>query len=58
MGVVIPVTILTIIIIVPYLLDRNPEGVGVWFNKQGRLAQFIVLGIVAGLITLTLIRAF
>lgn len=58
MGVVIPVAILSILIIVPYLIDRNPEGVGVWFNKQGRLAQILVLGIVAGLIALTLIRAF
>ena len=56
MGVVIPGIILSAIFVLPYLFDRKRTGVGVWFNKEGRLAQILVIGIIAGLITLTLIR--
>jgi len=56
MGVVIPLGLLLIFIAVPYLLDRKITGVGEWFNREGRLAQSLVILIVLGLVTLTLIR--
>ena len=35
MGVLIPVLILVVLALLPYLLDNNQQGVGRWFNSQG-----------------------
>lgn len=56
MGVIIPITLLIVLILVPYLLDRSDRGTGEYFNKEGRIAQIAVILIILGLITLTLIR--
>ena len=56
MGVVIPLALLILFIAVPYLLDRKITGVGEWFNREGRVAQSLVILIILGLVTLTLIR--
>jgi len=56
MGVVIPLALLILFIAVPYLLDRKITGVGAWFNREGRVAQSLVILIILGLVTLTLIR--
>jgi quinol-cytochrome oxidoreductase complex cytochrome b subunit len=53
-GVLVPVAILGILGLLPYALDRSDEGVAVWFNKQGRLAQIVFLVILVGAIALTL----
>lgn len=53
-GVMIPVIITSIIALVPYLMDRSSSGVAVWFNKEGRVAQWIVLGLIVVIISLTI----
>jgi quinol-cytochrome oxidoreductase complex cytochrome b subunit len=58
MGVVIPLVVLALLILIPYLLDRSTTGTGIWFNKKGRGAQILVLLIIIGITTLTLIRVF
>lgn len=55
MGVLIPVGMLTLLAILPYTLDRNSLGVGVWFNPQGRRVQILVLGMAAFILSLTLV---
>jgi quinol-cytochrome oxidoreductase complex cytochrome b subunit len=47
MGVAIPCGVLIVLALVPYVIDRRKDGTGRWFNRQGRLAQTIVLGILA-----------
>lgn len=58
MGVAIPLVVLSLIVLVPYLLDRKKTGVAVWFNREGRLAQIVVLLIILALTALTIIKAF
>ncbi len=53
-GVLVPVVILLVLGLLPYTLDPSKEGVAVWFNKQGRLAQILFLIILLGAIALTL----
>jgi quinol-cytochrome oxidoreductase complex cytochrome b subunit len=58
MGVLIPVVLLLLLIMVPYVLDRSKSGVGEWFNREGRVAQIAVITIIVGIVTLTLIKVF
>lgn len=58
MGVIIPSTLLVVIGLVPYLLDRSSDGMGLWFNRPGRLAQIVTLLVVAAITALTLVGAF
>jgi quinol-cytochrome oxidoreductase complex cytochrome b subunit len=53
-GILVPVAILVLLGLLPYAFDRSQEGVAVWFNKQGRLAQVVFLAILIGAIALTL----
>ncbi len=53
-GILVPVIVLLVLGLLPYALDRSEEGVAVWFNKQGRIAQIIFLIILVGAIALTL----
>jgi quinol-cytochrome oxidoreductase complex cytochrome b subunit len=55
-GILIPIGVLALLIIIPYLIDRSKDGVAVWFNKPGRVAQIVAIAIVAGLIALTLVE--
>lgn len=55
MGVLIPVTLLGILALIPYLIDRSREGSGDWFNRRGRGAQVILLGVGGLVLVLTLI---
>ena len=50
--------LLVLLILIPFLLDKSDQGVGEWFNREGRWAQVTVLLIIAGLIGLTLIKVF
>lgn len=47
MGVLIPGGLLLILALLPFTHDRHPQGVGLWFNAEGRFAQaaglFVVL---------------
>ena len=54
MGVIIPIVLLTLIVLIPYLLDRSSTGVGTWFNKEGRIAQIIIILIILGMAGLTI----
>lgn len=56
MGVLIPMVLLLLLIVVPYVLDRSKSGVGDWFNREGRVAQIAVVTIILGIVTLTLIK--
>jgi quinol-cytochrome oxidoreductase complex cytochrome b subunit len=55
MGVLIPATLLGILALIPYLIDRSREGSGDWFNRRGRGAQVILLGVGGLVLVLTLI---
>lgn len=55
-GVLIPLGLLAILILIPYGLDRQAEGVAEWFNRQGRAAQIATIAIFVGLVALTLIE--
>jgi quinol-cytochrome oxidoreductase complex cytochrome b subunit len=53
-GILVPIAILLVLGLLPYALDRSEEGIAVWFNKQGRIAQIVFLIILLGAIALTL----
>jgi quinol-cytochrome oxidoreductase complex cytochrome b subunit len=53
-GILVPVVILLVLGLLPYAIDRSEEGIAVWFNKQGRVAQIVFLIILVGAIALTL----
>jgi quinol-cytochrome oxidoreductase complex cytochrome b subunit len=52
-GVLTPLTILLILGLLPYTLDRSDTGTAQWFNRPGRLAQisFLVIMVVVLLLT-------
>lgn len=52
-GVLAPLLVLAVTAGLPYTLDRSNEGVAIWFNRQGRLAQIVFLAILVTLIVLT-----
>jgi quinol-cytochrome oxidoreductase complex cytochrome b subunit len=54
MGVGIPLGVLLILILVPYLFDRSSEGVARWFKREGRVAQLMVVGVFVFILLLTL----
>jgi len=56
MGVLIPLSLLLLLIVVPYVLDRSPRGVGEWFNREGRVAQIVTLLVILVILGLTLVR--
>jgi quinol-cytochrome oxidoreductase complex cytochrome b subunit len=53
-GVLTPLLVLLILAILPYTLDRKDDGVARWFNRPGRAAQIVFLGILIGTALLTL----
>jgi quinol-cytochrome oxidoreductase complex cytochrome b subunit len=53
-GVLIPSIITILVALVPYLIDRSSSGVAVWFNKEGRVAQWIVWVMLLVIIGLTI----
>jgi quinol-cytochrome oxidoreductase complex cytochrome b subunit len=57
MGVIIPSVLLVALGLVPYVLDRSSEGMGLWFNHSGRVAQIITLLVVTTVVALTVISA-
>jgi quinol-cytochrome oxidoreductase complex cytochrome b subunit len=52
-GVLTPLAILVLLTLLPYT-DWSNDGVAVWFNKQGRVAQIILTLILIGIIGLTI----
>lgn len=57
MGVGIPVGLLVLITVLPYLLDRSKTGVGKWFNREGRFAQIVMILVIFGITLLTILGA-
>ena len=58
MGVLIPLTILTILGLLPFLLPApTPEELGRWWPKGGRAAQITAGMLAAGIVLLTLLQA-
>ena len=56
-GVLVPAIVTTLIVALPFV-DRKDDGIAVWFNRQGRLAQIIFVVIAAAIIGLTVRAAF
>jgi len=50
----VPLTVLLVVSILPYTVDRSDDGVAEWFNRPGRVAQGITLIVLLAIITLTL----
>ncbi len=55
-GILIPIGLLALLTTIPYLIDRSKDGIAVWFNRPGRVAQTITLAIMFGLFVLTLVE--
>ena len=55
-GILIPMGVLALLIVIPYLIDRRTDGVAVWFNRPGRVAQIVAIAIFIGLIILTFVE--
>ncbi len=43
MGICIPALVILVLVLVPYLFDRSSVGVALWFNREGRVAQLVVV---------------
>ncbi len=56
-GVLVPAIVTTLIVALPFI-DRTDDGIAVWFNRQGRLAQIVFVVIAAAIIGLTVRAAF
>ena len=55
-GIFIPLGIALVLALLPWTLDRRETGTAIWFNREGRLAQIVVLLFAGGIILLTLIE--
>ena len=55
-GILIPIGLLALLMIIPYLIDRSKVGVAIWFNKPGRVAQVVTIVMFIGLIVLTFVE--
>ena len=55
-GIIIPIALLALLTVIPYLIDRRTDGVAVWFNRPGRIAQIVSIAIIIGFFVLTFIE--
>ena len=55
-GIFIPLALLALLLVIPYLIDRSKDGTAEWFNRPGRVAQIIAILIFSGLIILTFVE--
>jgi hypothetical protein len=55
MGLLIPIGVVAILLLIPYAIDRRSDGVGRWFNREGRVAQVVVLALLAAVALLTVL---
>ncbi len=55
-GILLPLGLLIVLSLIPYLIDRRSEGAAEWFNRPGRVAQVLTLLMFAGLVGLTLVE--
>ena len=54
LGVLVPLAILTVLSLVPYVLPTRPRELGTWFPKSNRLAQMALLVILLAIAALTI----
>lgn len=52
-GILVPLVVTALIIALPFI-DRRDDGIAVWFNRQGRVAQIVFLAIAVGVVGLTI----
>ena len=52
-GVLVPLVVTALLTALPFI-DRKDDGIAVWFNRQGRLAQIIFIVIAVAIIGLTI----
>jgi hypothetical protein len=55
MGILIPLGMLIVLILIPYAIDRRSAGSGRWFNREGRVAQWVVVGLLAVIVGLSVL---
>jgi quinol-cytochrome oxidoreductase complex cytochrome b subunit len=55
MGLLIPIGVVALLLLIPYAIDRRSDGVGRWFNREGRVAQVVVLILLATVALLTVL---
>jgi len=55
-GILIPLIVVLLLALLPWVLDRREEGTAVWFHRSGRWAQIVVIAITAGIIVLTIME--
>jgi quinol-cytochrome oxidoreductase complex cytochrome b subunit len=55
-SVLTPLVVVALVTLLPYF-DWKNEGVAVWFNRQGRIAQVILIVIVIAVVALTIVAA-
>ena len=55
-GVLTPLAVVLLLTLLPYF-DWQNEGVAVWFNRQGRVAQVILIAITITVVALTIVAA-
>jgi cytochrome b6 len=58
MGVLIPIGMLIVLILIPYVIDRRSAEAGRWFNREGRVAQWVVVGLLAVIVILSALDVF
>jgi hypothetical protein len=55
MGILIPIGMLAVLSLIPYVIDRRSGGAGRWFNREGRVAQWVVIGLLAVIVGLSVV---
>jgi quinol-cytochrome oxidoreductase complex cytochrome b subunit len=55
-GVLTPLAVVLLLTLLPYF-DWHNEGVAVWFNRQGRIAQVILVVVTIAVVALTVVAA-
>jgi quinol-cytochrome oxidoreductase complex cytochrome b subunit len=52
-GVVTPLAVILLLSLLPYM-DWSNEGIAIWFNRQGRIAQIVVVALFVAILGLTI----
>lgn len=55
-GILIPLGVTLVLALLPWTLDRRPEGTAIWFHPTGRWAQMVIIAMTTAIITLTLME--
>jgi quinol-cytochrome oxidoreductase complex cytochrome b subunit len=52
-GVLVPALVTALLVALPFI-DRKDDGIAVWFNRQGRLAQLLFIVVAVAVVGLTI----